>query len=140
MYGLIPSAAFGTSLNAENEGNRSNPSNPKNQTHTKPQIDEVVCHTLEGDTLKDALNFIDNIRASKMKFEWSAINVWSVHRGFKHIMDVKVANGTWNITLLLDHAKSENLYSGAEMEGVRKLVNSLRSPVGVPSTTQYART
>jgi len=143
MYELLASAAFGTALNTSDEdnwANRRNPGSPEIQTHRKPQIDEVVCHTLEGDTLKDALNFIDNIRASKMKFEWSSINVWSVHRGFKHVMDVKIANGTWSITLLLDHAKSANTYSSVEMEGVRKLVNSLRNPVGIQPEKSYART
>jgi len=111
---------------------------PERQTETRPGIDAIVCNTLEGDTLKDALNFIDNIRASKMKIEWSSVNVWSVYRGFKHIMDIKVANNSWNITLLLDHASSGRTYFSSEMEGVRKLVNSLRNSVGSQRETQYA--
>jgi len=112
--------------------------NPERQMESRPEIDEVMCHTLEGNTLKDALNFIDNIRASKMKIEWSSVNVWSVYRGFKHVMDIKVASNTWGITLLLDHEKSSRAYIGSEMEGVRKLIYALRNSVGSQREAQYA--
>ncbi|MCL2222109.1 MAG: hypothetical protein FWC20_07670 [Oscillospiraceae bacterium] len=133
MYEL--SKVFAGTLQAHAE-DRFN--NQKRQPDIKPEIDEVVCHTLEGDNLKDALNFIDNIRASRMKIEWSSINVWSVYRGFRHVMDIKVANNSWSITLLLDHAKSRRAHFSSETEGVRKLINSLRNSVGSQRETQYA--
>ena len=135
MNELVTPAVFTGMMQTENEDRNYD---PRRQTYTKPEIDEVVCHTLEGDTLKDALNFIDNIRASKMKIEWSSINVWSVHRGFKHIMDIRVASNTWNITLLLDHAESGEAYISGEMERVRKLITALKNSVSSQREAQYA--
>lgn len=135
MYELSTHTVFTTMLQAEEDRKFGN---QRWQIHTRPEIDEVICNTLEGNTLKDALNFIDNIRASKMKIVWSSTNVWSVYRGFKHVMDIKVANNTWSITLLLDHAKSDGAYISGEMEGVRKLIYSLKNSVGNQREAQYA--
>jgi len=136
MYGLSTTAVFPL---IRQEGNEDSWENPRTQNHTKPDIDEAVCHTLEGDALKEALNFIDNIRASKMKIEWSSVNVWAVYRGFSHVMDIQVANNTWNITLLLNHATSGASYFSSEREGVRRLINSLKNSVGHQrEATQYA--
>ena len=135
MYELSTTAGLAQILLTENE-RKSN--NPRWQRDERPEIDEVICNTLEGNALKDALNFVDNIRASKMKIEWSSINVWSVHRGMKHIMDIRIANGTWHLTLLLDHANSGAAQLSTEMEGVRKLINSLKHSVSSPREAQYA--
>ena len=136
MYGLSTTTVFPLIRRTDNEDSWGN---PRTQNHTRPEIDEAMCHTLEGNELKEALNFIDNIRASKMKIEWSSINVWAVYRGFRHVMDIKVANNTWNITLLLDHATSGASHFGSEREGVRKLINSLKNSVSTQKeATQYA--
>ena len=64
------------------------------QLKTRPRIDDVICHNLDGSTLKEALFVIDNIRENKMKIKWSAINVWSVEYKRKHVCDLRIKNGS----------------------------------------------
>ena len=72
------------------------------QLQTRPNIDDVVCRSLEGDTLKEALFIIDNIRENKMKIKWSGVNVWSVQYKRKHVCDLRIENGNLNIGKLSD--------------------------------------
>ena len=64
------------------------------QLKSRPAIDSVVCHQLEGSALKEALFIIDNIEANKMKITWSSLNVWSVKYGRKHVCDLSIENGS----------------------------------------------
>ena len=73
-----------------------------NQLRSRPSIDDVICHNLEGETLKEALFIIDNIRENKMKIKWSAINVWSVEYKRKHVCDLRIENGNLIIGKLSD--------------------------------------
>ena len=72
------------------------------QLRNHPSIDEVVCHNLEGEALKEALFIIDNIRENKMKINWSAVNVWSVQYKHKHVCDLSIEKGKFVIGKLSD--------------------------------------
>ena len=67
------------------------------QPERKPKIDDIVCHYLDGEALKDALFIIDNIREHDMKIKWSAINVWSVQYKRKHVCDLRIENDSLHI-------------------------------------------
>jgi len=60
----------------------------------RTEIDSAVCHQLGGDTLKDALFIIDNIRENNMKITWSSYNVWSVQYKRRHVCDLSIENGS----------------------------------------------
>ena len=91
MSMFISTALFsGAKFNAYND--TETPS-AHEQLKTRPRIDDVICHNLEGDTLKEALFVIDNIRENKMKIKWSSINVWSVQYKRKHVCDLRISNG-----------------------------------------------
>jgi len=64
------------------------------QVSARPDIDDVICHLLDGNALKDALVFIDNIRANRMKIRWSSVNVWSVHYKRRHLCDIRLEKGS----------------------------------------------
>jgi len=72
------------------------------QLKTRPDIEDVICHNLEGDTLKEALFIIDNIRENRMKIKWSSVNVWSVQYKRKHVCDLSLKNGNLIIGKISD--------------------------------------
>jgi len=52
------------------------------QKITKPNIEDVMPHYLDGDILKQALEFIAYLRANKMKPSWTLHNAWKgVNKG-----------------------------------------------------------
>ncbi|MCL2820881.1 MAG: hypothetical protein FWD38_08675 [Oscillospiraceae bacterium] len=63
------------------------------QAEMRPNIDDIVCHHIEGENLKEALFIIDNIRENHMKIKWTAVNTWSVSYRMKHVCDLKITNG-----------------------------------------------
>jgi len=96
------------------------------QNDVKPAIDDIVCHYLDGTMLKNALNFVDYIRASKMKIKWSAVNVWSVNYKSKHVLDIVVKEGSWYVRLVFDHIGRSFGLSEYEKEAIRGLIATLR--------------
>jgi len=96
------------------------------QQDYRPEIDDVICHYLDGETLKNALNFIDYIRASKMKIKWSAANVWSVQYKGKHVLDIVVREGSWFVRLVFDHMGSSFGLTKYDVESIKSLVGMLR--------------
>ncbi|MCL2628714.1 MAG: hypothetical protein FWD44_08495 [Oscillospiraceae bacterium] len=96
------------------------------QHDTKPSIDSIICHYLDGTTLKNALNFIDYIRASKMKIKWSAVNVWSVRYKGKRVLDIIVKEDSWSVRLVFDHVGSIFGLTEYDVESIRSLVGTLR--------------
>ena len=64
------------------------------QVSSRPAIDDVVCHKLDGSALKNALFIIDNIRENKMKIKWSSVNVWSVRYKRRHVCDLRIERGS----------------------------------------------
>ena len=99
------------------------------QLRSRPEIDDVVCHYLDGSTLKDALYIIDNIREHKMKIKWSSINVWSIWYRRKHVCDLSIKNDALHIGKvngILEIRVTDMLYSP---ESVRRLILSLRDSI-----------
>ena len=91
----------GTALyNSRNNKNATPPAHE--QLKTRPKIEDVICHSIEGDTLKEALFVIENIRENKMKIKWSSVNVWSVQYKRKHVCDLRIENGNLIIGKLSD--------------------------------------
>jgi len=80
------------------------------QLRTRPEIEDVICHNIEGEKLKEALFIIDNIRDNKMKIKWSSVNVWSVQYKRKHVCDLSIENGNLIIgklsDILITHVKN----------------------------------
>ena len=72
------------------------------QFRTRPAIDDVICHKLDDETLKEALFIIDNIRENNMKIKWSSINVWSVQYKHKHVCDLRIEKGNLAIGKVSD--------------------------------------
>jgi len=97
------------------------------QQDAKPMIDDVICHYLDGNTLKDALSFIDYVRASKMKIKWTAANVWSVRYKGKHVLDIIVSADSWKVRLVYNHVTTNHVFNRNDAENIRNLLNTLGS-------------
>ena len=63
------------------------------QLEIKHNIDTVICHSLDGSALKEALFVIDNIRENKMKIKWFSVNVWTVRYKGRYVCDLRIENG-----------------------------------------------
>lgn len=48
------------------------------QKNTKPNIEDVIGDFLEGDALRNAMNFITFLRENNMNPRWSSANAWRV--------------------------------------------------------------
>jgi len=97
------------------------------QMTTKPEIDDVICHYLDGGTLKEALYIIDNIREHKMRIKWSSINLWTVRYRRKHVCDLSIKNDALHIGKvngILEIRVTDMLYSP---ESLRRLIISLKN-------------
>ena len=99
------------------------------QVSARPDIDDVVCHLLEGNALKDALVFIDNIRASKMKIRWSSVNVWSVHYKHKHVCDIRLEKGSWSVSQISEQINTYEDYFPYNAERMIWLSRALRDSI-----------
>jgi len=96
---------------------------------TRPKIDDVICHYLDGSTLKNALSFIQYIRDSKMKIKWSSVNVWKVSYKRKRVMDIRLTDGAFGVRLVYDHLGiHKGFVSYQELEGYKQLAGSLKLP------------
>jgi len=96
------------------------------QVSARPDIDDVVCHVLEGNALKDALVFIDNIRANRMKIRWSSVNVWSVHYKHKHVCDIRLEKGSWSVSQINEHINTQEDYFPNNSERMILLSRALK--------------
>jgi hypothetical protein len=99
------------------------------QMDTKPAIDDVVCHYLDGEMLKDALFIIDNIRDHKMKIKWSSINVWSVWYKRKHVCDLMIANSSLCIGPVSGVLVTRVPNVSQNPEKMRLIISALRNPL-----------
>ncbi|MCL2079885.1 MAG: hypothetical protein FWH17_08615 [Oscillospiraceae bacterium] len=100
---------------------------PYDQKDTKPEIEDVICQYLDGNTLKNALDFISYIHASKMKIKWSAANVWSVKYKNKRVLDIIVRNDAWRVRLAYDHIAPGIFITKGEAEYIKALVGTLKN-------------
>ena len=99
------------------------------QVSARPDIDDVVCHLLEGNALKDALVFIDNIRANRMKIKWSSVNVWSVHYKHKHVCDIRLEKGSWSVSKISEQINTQGEYFPNNSERMIWMSRALRDSI-----------
>ncbi|MDR2600209.1 MAG: hypothetical protein LBC73_08035 [Oscillospiraceae bacterium] len=96
------------------------------QEDLRPEIDDIVCQYLDGDTLKDALTFIDYIRSNKMKIKWYRVNVWSVMYKNKRVLDIILNNNSWNVRLIYDHVGSRKGFTHFDVEKIKRVVGKMK--------------
>jgi len=60
------------------------------QKATKPKIEDVMPHYLDGDTLKSALDFIAYLRESKTNPSWAVHNKWSASNKGKVLCQIRL--------------------------------------------------
>lgn len=68
------------------------------QKKTKPQIEEIIGGFLDGDELKNAMDFVAFLRANNMNPRWSSTNSWRVTgKRSKEICNIQLggAKGAW---------------------------------------------
>ena len=106
-------------------------SSANEQLRTRPNIDDVICHSLEGKTLKEALFVIDNIRDNDMKIKWFSPNVWSVQYRRKHVCDLRIENGSLSIGPISEVLVTRVADISYEMEKIEQLINALRNSMTV---------
>lgn len=94
------------------------------QLRTRPSIDDVICHYLDGGKLNEALSFIDHARASKMKIRWSSVNVWSVKYKRKHVCDIVLRHNSWSVRSFADTPETSEDYDLYDPESVKRLMEA----------------
>ena len=102
------------------------------QARTKPNINDVICHKLDGDALKDALFVIDNIRENKMKIKWTSVNTWSVKYRFKHVCDLKITKESLSIGPVNDVLATRVKRMSNNQESITQLIDALRDSMTGP--------
>ena len=80
------------------------------QKKVRPRFEDVVCHLLDGVALKDALIFVEKIRAGGMKVKWTAFNTWKVTLNRKLVCEIKIENDTWSVNYVSGHVNTRNTY------------------------------
>ena len=99
----------------------------REQLNSRPNIDDVVCHYLDGETLKKALHFIDNLYSNGMKIRWSDVNVWSVHYRRKHICDVAIERGVLKVHQISAVAETQRDQDVYDTESMMNMLSILRN-------------
>ena len=100
-----------------------------NQSTTKPGINDVICHKLDGDALKDALFIIDNILENKMKIKWSAVNTWAVKYKHKYVCDLKIKNDNLVIGPVNDVFATRVKQMSHNQESIVHFIETLRDSI-----------
>ena len=101
-------------------------------------IDTVMCNDLKGRTMKEALNFIDDIRSNKMKIKWLSDNVWSVQYKRKHIFDIKIEDGTWSVARICEKMNSQESFIRYCSENMKWLVGNVKNAIKGPQRSYQA--
>jgi len=99
------------------------------QLEAKPVIDDVICHYLDGETLKEALFIIDNIREHNMKIKWSSVNVWSVSYKRKHVCDLRIENNSLHIGQVSGVLAIRVTNMSYDRESLNRLIEALRDSI-----------
>jgi len=74
----------------------------KEQLKTKPKVEDVMNEILDGDILKNALDFVAYLRENKMNPKWTATNAWWVDYKGKRLVSIRVGPkepGPWGYGL-----------------------------------------
>jgi len=109
------------------ESNNTNNQDIYGQRKSRPAIDGIICHQLEGDALKEALFIVDNIEENKMKITWSSLNVWSVRYGRKHVCDLRIENGSLVIGQLSEALITRVKDKSRNKENMMQLIDAMRN-------------
>ena len=120
---IAPGLLSGIMLREEGKGPKAS---AYRQLMNRPEIDDVICHYLDGETLKEALIVIDNIRAGGMKIRWSSVNVWSVLYKRRHVCDIILSNGKWSIHQVCEYNNTCECYKSYDPESMKRLIGALR--------------
>jgi len=112
---------------------------PNMQMSTRPAIDNVVCHYLDGEALKNALFIIDNIREHDMKIKWSSVNKWAVKYRSRHVCYLSIENGFLVIGQVSDILAKRVKYMAYDLENMKRLVDVFRNSMPEAQET-YALT
>jgi len=102
------------------------------QATSRPKIDDVICHYLEGEKEKDAFFVVDNIRDNKMKIKWFSPNTWAVTYRRKHVCDLTIANGILNIGPVSEVLATRVKNMSYNKENMKRLVDALTSSITGP--------
>ncbi|MDR2571115.1 MAG: hypothetical protein LBD23_12635 [Oscillospiraceae bacterium] len=100
-----------------------------NQLTSRPKIDDVICHGLDGESLKEALFIIDNIRENKMKIKWTAINTWSVQYKRKHVCDLSLDSNNLHIGPVSEVLATRVKNMPHDTESMKSLIEALRDSI-----------
>jgi len=114
--------------------------NPKmsQQAEKRPSIDDVICHAVDGEMLKEALFVIDNIRENKMKIKWSSVNMWSVTYRRRHVCDLIIENGSLTIGPVSGVLATRVKAASKNRESMEKLIAALRYSIAGEQEASYA--
>ena len=108
------------------------------QVNSKPVIDDVICHYLEGEALKEALFIIENIYSFNMKIKWSSVNVWSVWYKRKHTCDIAIKNDSLIIGNVSDIFATRVKYMTYDFENMKRSIYALTNAIVEPQEASYA--
>jgi len=126
------------STDLSNDGKNNTTPPEHEQLTTRPSIDEVICHYLDGETLKEALFIIDNIRENNMKIKWTSINVWSVLYKRKHVCDLCIGNDSLSIGPISGVLATRVESASYEQKNIMQMIGALRSSVISMQEGKYA--
>ena len=110
----------------------------KDQLRTRPGIDDVICHNLDGNALKEALFVIDNIRENNMRIKWSSVNVWSVQYRRKHVCDLRIEKDTLSIGPVNDVLATRVRNMSYTHENIEQLIGALRNSISGVQEPSFA--
>ena len=100
------------------------------QVDNRPKIiDDVICHYLDGQALKEALFVIDNIREHNMKIKWSTVNVWSVWFKRKHVCDLRLDKDSLHIGPVNDVLGIRITNMSYDHDSLNRLIEALRDSI-----------
>ena len=101
----------------------------QDQLDNKPMIDNVICHYLDGEALKDAMFIIDNIREHNMKIHWSSVNTWTVQYKRKHVCDLKIDKNSLHIGPVSGVLAIRVTDMSYDHESLHRLIEALRDSI-----------
>jgi len=99
------------------------------QKKAKPQIDDVICKYLDGESLKEAVYIINNIREHDMKIKWSAYNVWTVSYKRKHVCELRIDKGSLHIGQVSGVLAIRVTSMSYDRESINRMIEALRDSI-----------
>ena len=110
------------------------------QLRTRPAIDDIICHYLDGEALKDALFIIDNICQHGMKIKWSSVNKWAVQYRRRHVCYLSIENDSLIIGQVSDILAKRVKYMANDLENMKQLIEVFRNSMADAQEASFALT